>query len=92
MKTWKELIPSKPSSTRFNLPWITPDIKRMLRKKRRVYNKAKGGNDKHRAAFKKIQNESRDALNTAHWTYVNNMLLKGLEGGDNKQFYQYQYL
>ena len=61
----------------------------MLRKKRRVYNKAKGGNDKHRAAFKKIQNESRDALNTAHWTYVNNMLLKGLEGGDNKQFYQY---
>ena len=89
MKTWKELIPSKPSSTRFNLPWITPDIKRMLRKKRRVYNKAKGGNDKHRAAFKKIQNESRDALNTAHWTYVNNMLLKGLEGGDNKQFYQY---
>ena len=79
MKAWKKLIPSKPSSTRFNLPWITPDIKRLLRKKRRVYNKAKGGSDKQRTAFKKIQNESRSALNAAHWSYVNDMLLKGLQ-------------
>ena len=80
IKTWNKL-----SSTRFNLPWITPDIMRKLRKTLRVYNKAKDGSGKHRATFKRSQNKLRDAINTAHWTYFNNMILKGLEEGDNKQ-------
>ena len=39
----------------------------MIRKKRRVYNKAKNGNDSQKAKFKLLQNNTRDALRTAHW-------------------------
>ena len=50
------MIHSKLLSTRFNGPSITPDmIKRLMKKKCRVYNKAKDRNDKHRAAFKKYR-------------------------------------
>ena len=34
-------IPSKRLTTRFNVPWITTNIKRMCRKKQRLYNRAK---------------------------------------------------
>ena len=37
----------------------------------------------------KVLCESRDALNKAHWQYVNSMLVKDLEEGSNKQLYQY---
>ena len=89
IKTVKGLVPSKLSSTRFNLPWMTSEIKRLCRKKRRVYNKAKQGSEKHRARFKKLQNETRDALRKAHWSHVNGILQDGLEKGDNKNFWKY---
>ena len=67
-----------------------PEVKKLIRKKRRVYNKAKKSNcRKHRAAFKEIQNRTRDALRAAHWDYVNHMLKKCLEEGDSKQFWNY---
>ena len=39
--TLDHLVPSKMSTTRFNLPWITWKIKRIARKKSRSYKKAK---------------------------------------------------
>ena len=45
--------------------------------------------EKHRAAFKEIQNRTRDALRAAHWDYVNHMLKKGLDERDSKQFWNY---
>ena len=67
-----------------------PEVKKLIRKKRRVYNKAKKSNcGKHRAAFKEIQNRTRDALRVAHWDYVKHMLKKGLDKGDSNQFWNY---
>ena len=40
-KCMNENIPSKMSSMRNNTPWITPPIRRKLRQKQRLYNKAK---------------------------------------------------
>ena len=34
-------IPSKTTSIRHNLPWLNSSLKRMIRKKQRLYNKAK---------------------------------------------------
>ena len=75
-------IPSKLSSTRYNVPWLTSTIRRMCRKKRRLYRRAKkSGKQEHMPAFKAIQNETRDALRQAHWAYVNSILVDGLERG-----------
>ena len=52
-------IPSKLSSTRYNVPWLTGTIRRMCRKKRRLYRRAKkSGKQEHFTAFKAIQNET----------------------------------
>ena len=37
----ENFIPTKLSSTGFHLPWLTVSLKRLIRKKQRVYNKAK---------------------------------------------------
>ena len=44
---------------------------------------------KHRARFKKLQNQTRDALRKAHWSHVNGILQEGLDKGDNKSFWKY---
>ena len=81
-------IPSKLTSTRYNVPWLSSKVKRMCRKKRRLYRKAKkSGSTTHKAAFKKFQNETRDTLRTAHWSYVNGILLEGFAQGVTKPFY-----
>ena len=86
----EENLPTRMSSTKYHLPWLSPEIKRMCAKKRRLYNKAKKtGNPVHRAAFKAHQNKTRDACKDAHWKYVNGILKDGLEQGNNKPFYQY---
>ncbi len=83
-------IPSKLTSTRFNLPWFNAQLKKMCRKKRRLYRKArKTRNSMHFNQFKTFQNKTRDAIRKAHWSYVNGVLIEGLECGDVKPFYGY---
>ena len=61
-------IPNKLTSTRHNVPWLTTDAKRLCRKKRRLYRKAKASQDPvHKEAFKKAQNSTRKTLKKAHW-------------------------
>ena len=74
INTLQQKIPSKLSSTRYNLPWFDADLKRLNRKKRRVYNKAKAGSKKHQLLFQQLRNESRDKLRKAHWNYVNTII------------------
>ena len=86
----EENLPTRTTSARYHLPWLTAEIKKMCARKRRLYNKAKkSGKPADKAAFKALQNKTRDALRVAHWNYVNGMLKEGLEQGSNKPFYQY---
>ena len=82
-------IPSKLTSNRNSLPWLTTDIKRLIRRKRRVYNKAKAGSESHQKLYKTLENATRDALCRAHWNYVNIILQIGQDSGNNKRFGQY---
>jgi len=44
--TMEQYVPSKMTSSRFSQPWITGHLKRLARKKKRCYNKAKRSNSK----------------------------------------------
>ena len=49
----KNHVPTKTISGRWNLPWITPGLRRLMRKKQRVYNLAKRlQNPQHWKKFK----------------------------------------
>ena len=90
MKTAQSAIPSKLSSERTNLPWLTSEVKRLCRQKRKHYNKAKKSkNPEHWKKFKHLQNTTRNTLRKAHWNYVNGILQEGLDSGDTKKFWRY---
>ena len=75
MKSMHNSIPSKLSSERTNLPWLTTEVKRLCRRKRKQYNKAKKSRDPSQwAKFKHLQNSTRNALQQANWNYVNGIL------------------
>ena len=83
-------VPSKMSTTRFNVPWITPAIKRMCRKKQRLFNRAKRTRKpRHWDSFKSHKRDTLRALRKARWSYINNILQLSLEENDSKPFWKY---
>ena len=78
-------IPSRTSSSRFNLPWMNTTLRRMCRKKQRLYNTAKAPN--RWAKFKAHKCDTLKALRCARWLYINNILQLGLDSDNSKPFW-----
>ena len=72
----KNHVPTKTISGRWNLPWITPGLRRLMRKKQRVYNLAKRmQNPQHWKKFKELRKTSSGKKNSPFigkkfWTYI----------------------
>ncbi|XP_072048916.1 uncharacterized protein [Amphiura filiformis] len=82
-KCMDENIPTKMSSMRNNTPWITPEIRRKLREKQRLYNKAKEtGNEEDLMKFKTIRKEVQKASKLSYWNWVRSYCINS-----TKQFY-----
>ena len=83
-------IPSKMTTTRYNLPWINSKLKRMIRKKQRLYNKAKKSKrlvDWDR--FKSFKKETQKALKTAQLNHLSETLEESLKEKITKPFWSY---
>ena len=83
------VVPSKYSSTRFNQPWITTSIKKLTRKKQRLYNLARLTNaapiwNQYRNIKRTIQADCHRAYNT----YVSNMVNPRLDP-NHKRLWSY---
>ena len=77
------------SSTRYNVPYITREIKSKIRQKRQQYNKArKTHNEDDWILFRKLRSEVQKSLRTARWNYVNEIIGPSLQEKP-KAFYQY---
>ena len=67
MSSIKKHIPQKTLGTRKDVPWMTPEIKRKIRKKQRLYNRQKNtGKANHKRKFKEIRKAVKRELNNAH--------------------------
>ena len=88
-KCMQEFVPSKLSKTRHHLPWITPSIKRQMRKRDKLFKKA----HKHPStaawkSFRQYRNKVAKLAHQAHHDYIQNVIGKSLE--DNpKVFWSY---
>ena len=68
-------IPSKSLRGKTNLPWINKKLKRAIRKKKRLYKKAKRTNDNEDwKRFKSFRKQVKIKLGTAHDNYVKDLL------------------
>ena len=71
---------------RQSLPWITPTIKKVLKKKR-LFKRAKSTNNW--SGYREYQKHCRRELCRAEWQFINGKILQGLEQKDKKPFWRY---
>ena len=68
-------IPKKTVKGKVDVPWMTDKVKRLIKKKRRLYRKARKLNDsKSTKAFHEFRKEVRNVLHTEYYKYINNLL------------------
>ena len=75
LNTMERHIPSKTTKSQASKPWITPQLKRMIRRKTRLYKKAKRTNSTSDwDQFKSFRKEVQKKIRTSYWSYTNQML------------------
>ena len=85
-----EKIPKKMLSKSRHVPWLSNSDKRKIRKKNRLYQKAKQTNSKEdREAYRQHKRATQKAIRTAHWKHVNTILDESLKEGNSKPFWKY---
>ena len=81
-------IPSKTSRSVSSIPWITPEIRRKIRRKNKTHAKAKKtGSSKLRAKFETLRREIKADVRKQHDLYVNNLV--GDVKANPRDFYRY---
>jgi hypothetical protein len=80
-------VPSRYKRKNNAVPWLDRNLRRMLRRKGRLYTQArktgKWNNYRH------IQRECKRAFRKAEWTYVNEVIQEGLANNNSKPFWRY---
>lgn len=85
-----EYVPCKTTNTKFSLPWINSSIKRLSRKKQRLYKKwKKSQRQEDEMAFKEAKKEVKKQVRKGHWDHVNKLLKEGFDNKDSKPFWRY---
>ena len=81
-------IPSKTSRSVSSIPWITPEIRRNIRRKNKTHAKAKkAGSSKLRSKFETLRREIKADVRKQHDLYVNNLV--GDVKANSRDFYRY---
>ena len=81
-------IPSKISRSVSSVPWITPEIRRKIRKRNETHAKAKKtGSAKIRSKFETLRREIKADIRKQHDLYVNNLV--GAVKANPRDFYRY---
>ena len=78
----QQFIPIKKLSSKRSLPWITQEIRRLMRKRDKLYHKQKSGSNKDRCHFKQVKHLVQRKIKTAHENYLADILGVGSGDGD----------
>ena len=89
-KAMSHNIPTKWSSNRSHLPWLTSKLKKRIKKKHKLMQLAKKtGIPSDWTKYKQHKSITPKQARQAHWNYVNAILNESLEHGNNKPFWKY---
>ena len=80
-------IPSHTLRRNNRHPWINKEVKRLLRKEKRLYKQAKKTGKWENDRF--LQKECRRQLRAIEWEYINNIIEEGLRNNNTKPFRSY---
>ena len=85
-----KFIPTKMTSPRENLPWLSKSLLASIRKKTSLYNKAKRTNKADLWAKHKLcKRQTQRAIRSARWSFLKNKLSESLEPKNSKPLWRY---
>ena len=85
-----EHVPSRMTKSKTKTPWMNQQLKRMSRKKARLFRTAKKSNNPKRMKhFKEFQKVFKKECRKAHTDYINSHVVSGIKNGNTKPFYRY---
>ena len=86
-------IPSKMSSTRYNVPWLTTSMKRLSRKKKRLYKKAKKSHGKQKdtiwARYRSCKSTFNKGMKEAKEHFISNIITDAFQDNNTKPFWKF---
>jgi len=86
-------VPSKTLSTRYRVPWLTNVMKRLSRKKKRLYTRASRSHGKLRetlwSRYKTCKAEFNKGMKQAKEQFVNNIISSAFDDNDTKPFWKF---
>ena len=87
----EKFVPSYVIKPNYSLPWLSNSLKKCLKKKNRLYTKAKksGKGSPKWAKYKEQQKQCKNLLKEAESDYVNNKINTGLLQNNTKPLWQY---
>ena len=80
-------VPSKFVKNRSSLPWINKHLERLVKKKTKLFRKAKSTGNWNE--FKQHQKHCRKEFRKAEYEFVNNTINEGLANNNSKPFWRY---
>ena len=85
VKSLEEFIPVTWSRTRYDVPWLSRELKRQCNKKHWLYNRAKKSNKpSHWDKYRTLAERTQKALRSAHWRHINKVLDTAEKGHNPK--------
>ena len=89
LESISKYVPQKVIRNQKKLPWINCDIKRCMKQRKRLYNRAKKTNkDEDWAAYRSARNEVNSKLESAHSSYCRRMFDDSF-ANNRRQFWKY---
>ena len=78
-----QFIPHKTARSKDSLPWITNELRKLMRKQAKLYlRKKRSGKSSDLNSFKQVKQLIQKKLRQAYWSYVDNLVTP--EENDNK--------
>ena len=88
-----KFIPHKNAKKKDSLPWLTKQIKRLMKKRDKLYSRFKQTKlEKDRKAFRRLKHEAQKQQRQAYWAYVQDLISpeqNNDEDRGNKKFWTY---
>ena len=80
-------IPSASTKKHSRLPWINRALLRLLRQKKRQYQKARTTQDWTK--YRSIQKRCKREIRRAEWRHINSTIQEGLDNNNTKPFWNF---
>ena len=71
----------------YSLPWLSKPIMKMIKRKQRLYRRAKRNNKWD--TYQDFQKKCKQQIRKAEWDFINNVIQEGLSNNNTKTFWRY---